>query len=167
MCKSTAPFPNRLPGLVECITPATVATRRLISEPTEEMPQTRPNNKITRKEQMKYVILSHKPPWNINKSNFLSNDLHEILTHIHMNYPNLASHIYARGPCTRTVVNNLNTPIGCQVMDKNRRGGMPGRPYGMCHGCHLKTVTLHWEVIKGNAGGLMSSTTRSIRIIIK
>lgn len=51
----------RLPGLVECITLATVATRRLISEPTEEMPQTRPNNKITRKEQMKYVILSHKP----------------------------------------------------------------------------------------------------------
>lgn len=46
--------PNRLPGLVECITLATVATRRLISEPTEEMPQTRPNNKITRIDQMKY-----------------------------------------------------------------------------------------------------------------
>lgn len=145
----------------------TVATRRLISEPTEEMPQIRPNNKITRKEQITYVILSHKPTWNINKYNFLSNDLHEILTHMHRNNANLASHIYTRYPCTRAVVKNLNTPIGCQVMVRNWREDMPGRSYGMCHGCHLKTVTLHWKVIKGNAGGLMSSTTRSIRIIIK
>lgn len=162
MCKSTTPFPNRLPGLVECITLTTVATRLLISEPTEEMPQTRPNHKITRMDQMKYVILSHKPTWNIKKSNFFptiyTKSLHVFVRTIRTLRPIFTLGIRAHA--------QLWT-IGCQVMVKNWREDMPGRSYGMCQGYHLKIATLHWEVVKGNAGGLMSSTTGSINIVIK